>query len=126
MPAPRRKQIVILFAGMNGFVDNYPVNVLWPATRKELFAFLEARRPDDPHRQRPVPTATSTAAVIRCQSGLKGVRQGVRGERRKSAAKGKTSRAVAPKRSGSGSSPSEHQEDHLGHEAGRPAETAPA
>ena len=44
-PLPVEKQIVILYAGMNGFVDGYPVAVLG-RYETELFAFLESRRTD--------------------------------------------------------------------------------
>jgi F-type H+/Na+-transporting ATPase subunit alpha len=44
-PLAVEKQIIVLYAGMNGFVDGYPVDVLgrW---EKELYAFLDARRTD--------------------------------------------------------------------------------
>ena len=44
-PQPVEKQIVVLFGGMNGFIDHLPVGdvIRW---EKELFAFLAARRPD--------------------------------------------------------------------------------
>ncbi len=44
-PLPVEKQIVILYAGMNGYVDGYPVGELGRYER-ELYAFLTARRPD--------------------------------------------------------------------------------
>jgi F-type H+-transporting ATPase subunit alpha len=44
-PLPVERQILTIFAGMAGFVDAFPVGVLgrW---ERELYAFLEARRPD--------------------------------------------------------------------------------
>jgi F-type H+-transporting ATPase subunit alpha len=44
-PLPVEKQIVILYAGMNGFVDGYPVGELGRYER-ELYQFLESRRTD--------------------------------------------------------------------------------
>jgi F-type H+-transporting ATPase subunit alpha len=44
-PQPVEKQILVLYAGMNGYIDQLPVGAIgrW---ERELFAFLEARRPD--------------------------------------------------------------------------------
>jgi F-type H+-transporting ATPase subunit alpha len=44
-PLAVEKQIVVLYAGMNGFVDSYPIGVLsrW---ERELYNFLEMRRTD--------------------------------------------------------------------------------
>src|SRR5205823_712620 len=44
-PQPVERQIVVLFAGMNGFVDQFEIGVLgrW---ERELHAFLDSRRPD--------------------------------------------------------------------------------
>src|SRR5690349_23207987 len=44
-PLPVEKQILILFAGMNGFVDTLPILAL-NRYERELYAFCEARRPD--------------------------------------------------------------------------------
>ncbi|HEX2567934.1 MAG TPA: F0F1 ATP synthase subunit alpha [Polyangia bacterium] len=44
-PLPVEKEIVIIFAGTQGFVDNYPIDVLLRYER-ELFVFLERSRPD--------------------------------------------------------------------------------
>ena len=44
-PQPVEKQIVILYAGTNGFVDGYPVDVLG-RYEKELYAYLEGARPE--------------------------------------------------------------------------------
>ena len=44
-PLPVERQIIILYAGMNGYVDAYPIPELG-RYEKELFAFFEARRPD--------------------------------------------------------------------------------
>ena len=45
LPLPVEKQIITLFAGTQGFVDPYPVAVLG-RYEKEMFAWLEASRPD--------------------------------------------------------------------------------
>jgi F-type H+-transporting ATPase subunit alpha len=44
-PLAVEKQIIVLYAGMNGFIDHLPVSALlrW---ERELYAFLDARRPD--------------------------------------------------------------------------------
>jgi F-type H+-transporting ATPase subunit alpha len=44
-PLPVEKQILVLFAGMNGFLDHLPVSSIgrW---ERELYAFLESRRTD--------------------------------------------------------------------------------
>src|SRR5262245_31129112 len=44
-PLPVEKQILILFAGMNGFVDNLPIASL-NRYERELYAFCESRRAD--------------------------------------------------------------------------------
>ncbi|MSP61163.1 MAG: F0F1 ATP synthase subunit alpha [Myxococcales bacterium] len=44
-PLPVEKQILILFAGTQGYVDGYPVDVLG-RYEQELYAFLDARRPE--------------------------------------------------------------------------------
>jgi F-type H+-transporting ATPase subunit alpha len=44
-PLPVEKEIVIIFAGTQGFVDNYPIEVLQRYER-EMFVFLERSRPD--------------------------------------------------------------------------------
>ena len=44
-PLPVEKQIIILYAGMNGFVDGYPLSALG-RYEQELFAFFESRRPE--------------------------------------------------------------------------------
>ena len=43
-PLPMEKQVTIIFAGTNGFLDKLPVNVL-ADYEKELFSFLEANEP---------------------------------------------------------------------------------
>jgi F-type H+-transporting ATPase subunit alpha len=44
-PLPVERQILVLFAGMNGFVDHLPVSALgrW---ERELWAFMDSRRTD--------------------------------------------------------------------------------
>src|SRR3954454_2243572 len=44
-PLPVEKQILVLFAGMNGFVDSLPIAALgrW---ERELYAFCDSRRTD--------------------------------------------------------------------------------
>jgi F-type H+-transporting ATPase subunit alpha len=44
-PLPVEKQITIIFAGTQGFVDAYPVESLGRYER-DLYAFLERKRPD--------------------------------------------------------------------------------
>jgi len=44
-PLPVEKQVVIIFAGTNGFIDELPL----PALKKyeqELFSFIESKHPD--------------------------------------------------------------------------------
>jgi F-type H+-transporting ATPase subunit alpha len=43
-PQPVEKQVLVIFAGTNGFVDNLPVDVIGRYER-ELFAFVDARHP---------------------------------------------------------------------------------
>jgi F-type H+/Na+-transporting ATPase subunit alpha len=45
VPLPVEKQILILFAATNGFVDGYPVDVLG-RYEKELYAFVDTQRAD--------------------------------------------------------------------------------
>jgi len=44
-PLPVQKQVLIIFAGTNGFVDHLPVSAL-KKYEQELFAFVESRHPD--------------------------------------------------------------------------------
>ncbi len=44
-PLPVQKQVLIIFAGTNGFVDHLPVSVL-KKYEQELYAFVESRHPD--------------------------------------------------------------------------------
>ena len=39
------EQVVVIYAGTNGFVDDYPVSVLQRYER-ELLSFLKSRKPD--------------------------------------------------------------------------------
>jgi F-type H+-transporting ATPase subunit alpha len=45
VPQPVERQIVVIFAGTSGMLDSFPIEALgrW---EQELFAFLDARRPD--------------------------------------------------------------------------------
>ena len=45
MPMPMEEQVVIIYAGTNGFVDDYPVAVLG-RYEKELLSFVRARKAD--------------------------------------------------------------------------------
>src|SRR5260221_4269473 len=45
MPMPIEEQVVIIYAGTNGFVDDYPVAVLG-RYESELFSFMKARKAD--------------------------------------------------------------------------------
>lgn len=44
-PLPVEKQVLVIFAAINGFVDEYPVEAL-KKYESELISFVEARRPD--------------------------------------------------------------------------------
>ena len=44
-PLPVQKQVLIIFAGTNGFVDHLPVSAL-KKYEQELYAFVESRHPD--------------------------------------------------------------------------------
>jgi F-type H+-transporting ATPase subunit alpha len=44
-PLPVEKQIMLLYAAINGFVDTYPESVL-PRYETELFAFMDGKHPD--------------------------------------------------------------------------------
>jgi F-type H+-transporting ATPase subunit alpha len=44
-PLPVEKQVLILFAGTNGFVDNLPIEALGRYER-ELYSFIDARHPE--------------------------------------------------------------------------------
>jgi F-type H+-transporting ATPase subunit alpha len=44
-PLPVEKQILLIFAGTNGFVDHLPVSAL-KKYEQELYAFVESRQPD--------------------------------------------------------------------------------
>ena len=45
MPMPMEEQVVIIYAGTNGFVDDYPVAVLG-RYEKELFSYIKSRKQD--------------------------------------------------------------------------------
>ena len=45
VPMPMEEQVVIIYAGTNGFVDDYPVSVLG-RYEKELLSFLKSRKQD--------------------------------------------------------------------------------
>jgi F-type H+-transporting ATPase subunit alpha len=42
-PMPMEEQVVIIYAGTNGFVDDYPVEVLYRYER-ELMSFIKGRK----------------------------------------------------------------------------------
>jgi F-type H+-transporting ATPase subunit alpha len=44
-PLPVEKQILIIYAGTNGFVDEMPLTAL-KKYEQELYAFIEAKHPD--------------------------------------------------------------------------------
>jgi F-type H+-transporting ATPase subunit alpha len=44
-PLPVEKQILIIYAGTNGFVDHLPVSAL-KKYEQELYSFAESRHPD--------------------------------------------------------------------------------
>jgi F-type H+-transporting ATPase subunit alpha len=44
-PLPVEKQVVIIFAGTNGFIDELPLNAL-KKYEQELFSFIESKHPD--------------------------------------------------------------------------------
>jgi F-type H+-transporting ATPase subunit alpha len=44
-PLPVEKQVLILFAGANGFVDALPLSAL-DRYERELYAFVEAKHPE--------------------------------------------------------------------------------
>jgi F-type H+-transporting ATPase subunit alpha len=44
-PMPMEEQVVIIYAGTNGFVDDYPVSVLG-RYEKELFSYVKSRKQD--------------------------------------------------------------------------------
>jgi F-type H+-transporting ATPase subunit alpha len=44
-PMPMEEQVVVIYAGTNGFVDDYPVSVLH-RYEKELLSFLKSRKSD--------------------------------------------------------------------------------
>jgi F-type H+-transporting ATPase subunit alpha len=43
VPMPIEEQVVVIYAGTNGFVDDYPVNVLG-RYEKELLSFFKSRK----------------------------------------------------------------------------------
>ncbi len=45
VPMPMEEQVVVIYAGTNGFVDDYPVSVLG-RYEKELLSFMKARKAD--------------------------------------------------------------------------------
>ncbi|MEP6866618.1 MAG: F0F1 ATP synthase subunit alpha, partial [Deltaproteobacteria bacterium] len=42
-PMPMEEQVIVIYAGTNGFVDDYPVDVLYRYER-ELLSFVKARK----------------------------------------------------------------------------------
>jgi F-type H+/Na+-transporting ATPase subunit alpha len=44
-PMPMEEQVVVIYAGTNGFVDDYPVSVLGRYER-ELMSFMKSRKAD--------------------------------------------------------------------------------
>jgi F-type H+-transporting ATPase subunit alpha len=45
VPMPMEEQVIVIYAGTNGFVDDYPVSVLG-RYEKELMSFVKARKQD--------------------------------------------------------------------------------
>ena len=45
MPMPMEQQVIVIYAGTNGFVDDYPVAVLG-RYEKELLSFMKSRKAD--------------------------------------------------------------------------------
>src|ERR1041385_8539595 len=45
LPLPVEKQVTIIYAGTQGYIDKYPIEALGRYER-ELYAFLEERRPE--------------------------------------------------------------------------------
>jgi F-type H+-transporting ATPase subunit alpha len=45
LPMPMEEQVIIIYAGTNGFVDDYPVAVLG-RYEKELMSFIKSRKAD--------------------------------------------------------------------------------
>jgi F-type H+-transporting ATPase subunit alpha len=45
VPMPMEEQVVVIYAGTNGFVDDYPVGVLG-RYEKELLSYMKSRKQD--------------------------------------------------------------------------------
>ena len=125
-PLPVEKQVLIIFAGTNGFIDDLPVDALGRYER-ELYAFVDARHAGlwkgsatKGHRQEGLRRPDR-----RHEDGARRVRQGVRARREGGRPDASATDALPQ------SHPDAHRvgqidpEDHARHEAGGGGEAAP-
>ena len=79
-PLPVEKQVAIIFAATNGYLDAVPVEQAARSTKMELYRFLETQQPaacSDERSPRRRDSTTSLKAAL--NGALEGVRQAVHG-----------------------------------------------